>query len=738
MNSTIVSPSLSEPSGSDAGVAERPLTIALAGNPNAGKTTLFNALTGLRQKVANYPGVTVERKEGAWTLSAELPPARLIDLPGLYSLDAASIDEQIARDVIKGRIPDVPQPDVIVAVVDATNLERNLYLVTQLLEYARPLVIALTMVDLAEKRKLEIDEQNLSEALGATVVPVVVTQHRGFDALAEAVLAASKTVAAGAGWRLSEKAEQELALLRGNNGKSVDRHTALLDLYAEELPENESRREAAKRARERLSKSNPNWWQEPLLARYDWIEQVAARSVRRKALPGLTATERIDRILTHKFLGPLILICVMLLVFQTIFSWASLPMDLIDKGFGKLGEAVGNLMQPGLLRDLLVDGIIAGVGGVLVFLPQILLLFFFIAILEDTGYMARAAFLMDRLMRGVGLHGKAFMPLLSSFACAIPGIMATRTIENPKDRLATIMIAPFMSCSARLPVYTLMIGAFFSGKMVFGFLSTGALLIMAMYLLGIFVAIAVAWVLKRTILKAPTPPLVLEMPPYRVPNLLTILQMMLSRASLFLKRAGTVILAISIILWALATFPRMEKPAEDVAATTTTAQVSANSTGGQTNPQEENQEEIDVHGEQLRQSYAGRAGRFLEPAIKPLGFDWKMGVALISSFAARETLVSTLSIIYNVGEGEEAESDSLVGAVREAKRDDGTPAWTPLVALSMMVFFVLAMQCMSTVAIVRRETNSWRWPLFMVAYMTVLAYIASFITYQGGRLLGFS
>ncbi|HEX8920316.1 MAG TPA: ferrous iron transport protein B, partial [Pyrinomonadaceae bacterium] len=682
------------------------------------------ALTGLRQKVANYPGVTVERKEGAWTLAPDLPQALLIDLPGLYSLDAASIDEQIARDVITGRIPELSAPDVIVAVVDATNLERNLYLVTQLMEYGRPLVIALTMVDLAQKRKLLIDEKRLTDELGVEVVPVVVTQHLGFDALAEAVLKASTKKGAGAGWRLSEKAEQELAALAGNNGTSLDRHTALRDLYAEELPSDARRKEAAERARERLSKANPNWWQEPLLARYDWIEQVAAKSVRSCAVPEMTATERIDRILTHKFFGPLILIVVMLLVFQTIFSWASLPMDLIDKGFGRLGEAIGSLLEPGLLRDLLVDGIIAGVGGVIVFLPQILLLFFFIAILEDTGYMARAAFLMDRLMRGVGLHGKAFMPLLSSFACAIPGIMATRTIENPKDRLATIMIAPFMSCSARLPVYTLMIGAFFSGKMVFGFLSIGALLIMAMYLLGIFVAIGVAWVLKRTILKAPTPPLVLEMPPYRVPNLLTILQMMLSRASLFMKRAGTVILAISIILWALATFPRMEKP-NDVAIEA--AQSSSAST-----------EEVDQHGEQLRQSYAGRAGRFLEPAIKPLGFDWKMGVALISSFAARETLVSTLSIIYNVGEDDEAESDSLVGAVRDAKREDGSPAWTPLVALSMMVFFVLAMQCMSTVAIVRRETNSWRWPLFMVAYMTVLAYIASFITYQGGRLLGFS
>jgi ferrous iron transport protein B len=737
MSSTLESPSLNAPSIDAAPVASRPLVIALAGNPNAGKTTLFNSLTGLRQKVANYPGVTVERKEGVWSLAPGGVPARLIDLPGLYSLDAASIDEQIARDVITGQIPNLPAPDVIVAVVDATNLERNLYLVTQLLEYGRPLVIALTMVDLAAKRNLEIDEKKLSEALGVTVVPVTSTQRLGLDALAAAVLKVVGSDGAGAGWCLSELAERELAALIGKNVETASRHTALRDLYADELPPNEWKRDAITRARERLAKSNPNWWQEPLLARYNWIEKVTAKAVKSNVSHSLTTTERIDRILTHRFFGPLILIAVMLLVFQTIFSWANVPMDLIDKGFGRLGQAVGSLMSPGLLRDLLVDGVIAGVGGVVVFLPQILLLFFFISILEDTGYMARAAFLMDRLMRGVGLHGKAFMPLMSSFACAIPGIMATRTIENPKDRLATIMIAPFMSCSARLPVYTLMIAAFFPGRKLFGFLSIGALLIMAMYLLGIVVAVCVAWVLKRTILKAPTPPLVLELPPYRVPNVLAIFQMMTSRAWLFLKRAGTVILAISIILWALATFPRMGKPDEKTATQAAAQAASGPDVVGDAQ-QNTVTNEADPQGEQLRQSYAGRAGRFIEPAIRPLGFDWKMGVALISSFAARETLVSTLSIIYNVGNDEDAQSDSLVNAVREAKKPDGTPAWTPLVALSMMVFFVLAMQCMSTVAIVRRETNSWRWPLFMIAYMTVLAYIASFITYQGGRLLGFS
>jgi ferrous iron transport protein B len=376
-------------------------------------------------------------------------------------------------------------------------------------------------------------------------------------------------------------------------------------------------------------------------------------------------------------------------------------------------------LPPGLFTDLLADGVIAGVGGVLAFLPQILLLFLFISILEDSGYMARAAFLMDRLMRSVGLHGKAFVPLLSSFACAVPGIMATRTIESPKDRVATIMIAPFMSCSARLPIYTLMIAAFFSDRKVFGFVSLGALIILGMYLLGIIVAIIVAWILKHTILNAPPPPFVMELPPYRLPDFGNVAHALLTRTTLFLKRAGTVILAISILLWALVAFPRAKvnlSPDPTVSA----------------------QRESDT-SEQIQNSFAGRAGRLIEPLIRPLGFDWKIGIGLISSFAARETIISTLSIVYNVGQSSDQKSSvSLVDAMRNARRPDGSPVWTPLVALSLMVFFLLACQCMSTVAIVRRETNSWRWPLFMVGYMLVLAYVASLIVFQGGRLLGFS
>jgi ferrous iron transport protein B len=738
MSSTLESPSRVESGNVRVGREARSLVVALAGNPNAGKTSIFNALTGLRQKVANYPGVTVERKEGVWTLAPNLPHANLIDLPGLYSLDAASIDEQIAHDVLTGRMPETPAPDVIVAVVDATNLERNLYLVTQLLETGRPVVVALTMVDLAERAKLEIDSDKLGDALGVRVVPVTAKQKRGLEELARAVLDAVGAKHAGARWRLSRQAEEEVARLASDEWSG--REEVLRELYSDALPDDAARREAVVQTRERLARVNPQWWQEIVTARYGWIESVAARAVRGAQDERSSATERIDRLVTHRLFGPVILLLVMALVFQAIFSWATLPMDLIDRGFGALGELTRAQMPAGLLTDLIVDGVIAGVGGVLVFLPQILLLFFFIALLEDSGYMSRAAFLMDRLMRGVGLHGKAFMPLLSSFACAIPGIMATRTIENPKDRLATIMIAPFMSCSARLPVYTLMIAAFFTDRKLFGFLSLGALLILSMYLLGITVAIIVAWILKHTILKSPPPPLVLELPPYRVPNFLNIAQTMRNRSWLFVKRAGTVILTISILLWALMTFPRSpHKPVPDAqegAAVQAARETGVEAHGKPAPETVQTQEGATDEGEQMRQSYAGRLGHVIEPFIAPLGFDWKMGIGLVASFAARETLVSTLSIVYNVGKDAEAESPSLIEAVRNAKRPDGTAAWTPLVAVSMMVFFVLACQCMSTVAVVRRETNSWRWPLFMVGYMLVIAYVASFITYQGGRLLG--
>ena len=640
------------------------LTIALAGNPNAGKTTLFNSLTGLKQKVANYPGVTVERKSGPWTLNGKT--ADLIDLPGLYSLDATSLDEHIARDVLTGEQAGIPKPDVIVAVVDATNLERNLYLVMQLFEFGVPVVIALTMIDAFEKQQHQIDVEMLSTLLKAPVVPVNAKTGRGRG-------------------ELSQKIREVVG-------------TKPVVPYTFDVTDDEA---------------GPHG---KIFARYNFISHVVQESVWHSDHDKHLRSEKIDRVLTHPFFGLLILVGILLLIFQAIFSWASVPMDLLAQGFNAAADLVRTLLPAGMLTDLIADGIIAGVGGVVVFLPQILLLFLFISLLEDSGYMARAAFLLDKLMSRVGLHGKAFLPLISSFACAIPGIMATRTIESRRDRFATIMIAPFMSCSARLPVYSLMIATFFAGQTVLGFISVGALLMLAMYALGIIVAVIVGFVLKRTLLKAPPPPFIMELPPYRLPNLRTVFQNMITRAWLFLKRAGTVILAISIILWALMYFPRT------VAVPSTETQASSEAA-----PLPEN--------EQLQNSYAGQLGQLIEPVIAPLGFDWKIGVSLIASFAAREVFVSTLSIIYNVGGDANEESETLISAIQNEKKPDGTPVWTPLTALTLMVFFVLAMQCMSTVAVVRRETNSWRWPIFMVVYMTALAYFAALITYQGGKTL---
>ena len=679
------------------------ILIALAGNPNAGKTTLFNALTGLRQKVANYPGVTVERKEGVWRLNGSENAARLIDLPGLYSLDALSLDEQIAQEVLTGKMNGLPKPDVVVAVVDATNLERNLYLVTQLLEFRIPVIIALTMIDAAEKQSLEIDTKKLSKLLNVPVVPVKAVLKQGIDDLAnEAIKLAETQKLADLPW-LADSEYHDTA-------DPEEIHLSLSD-------------DAAANRK--------------IFARYNFISEVYQEAVKPKNTKERTFSDKIDNILTHKFFGLVILIAVLLLVFQTIFSWANLPMDLLETSFGALGDFTRAQMPEGVLTDLIVDGIIAGVGGVLIFLPQILLLFLFISILEDTGYMARAAFLLDKLMSRVGLHGKAFLPLMSSFACAIPGIMATRTIENPKDRLATIMIAPFMSCSARLPVYTLMIAAFFTGQTVFGFLSLGAVLMLAMYALGIFVAIIAAFILKRTILKSPPPPFVMELPPYRLPNLRTVFQNMLTRGGLFVKRAGTVILAISIILWALAYFPRSAEVSGSKFQVSSSETVDVNNQQKVSIDADKAENENRPESEQLKNSFAGQLGHLIEPVIEPLGFDWKIGVALIASFAAREVLVSTLSIIYNTGKDATEEDETLLSAIRNAKNEQGNRVWSPLTALTLMVFFVLAMQCMSTVAVVKRETNSWAWTIFMVSYMTALAYFAAFLTYQGGRLLGF-
>ncbi len=621
--------------------ARRARVVALAGNPNSGKSTLFNALTGLRQKVANYPGVTVEKKTGRFAgLHGE--PMEALDLPGSYSLDAQSPDEAITSDVLMGRRSDTGRPDVVVSVVDASNIERNLYFTTQIADLGLPVVVALNMVDVAEQKGIRIDAETLERQLGLAVVPMVASRGKGLVEL--------KTRLAKPGARA---------------------RTAGAGASAEE--------------------------------RYAMLHQVCSGAVRRRASPSRTLTDRVDAVLTHPVWGWVSFLALMALLFYSIFTIAAWPMEGIETATAFAGNWLGSRMPAGDLRSLLVDGVVAGVGGVVVFLPQILILFFFLGLLEDSGYMARGAFIMDRLMATVGLHGKSFIPLLSSFACAIPGVMAARTIENRGDRLATILICPLMSCSARLPVYALMIAVLLPAGS--GGAWTKAGIMLAMYVLGVAAAFLTAWLLKRTIFRGAPSMLLLEMPPYRLPSLRNTLLRMWERGRIFLSHAGTIILALSIVLWAMMTYPKPSQP--------------------DTPP-----------SEALAGSLAGRMGHALEPAIRPLGYDWKIGIGLIASFAAREAFVGTMAIVHNIGDDNEG-SSTLREALRAEKRADGSPVYTPLVCVGLMVFYVLSMQCMSTLAVVRRETNSWRWPVFQFVYMTALAYGASLLIYQGGRLLGF-
>jgi ferrous iron transport protein B len=488
--------------------------------------------------------------------------------------------------------------------------------------------------------------------------------------------------------------------------------------------------DAVAAARKRLETHGIDWRGAPIEWRYARIAEMQQAVTSELAPPGETFSDKLDRVLTHKIWGTLIFIGIMTLLFQSIFTFAQLPMDALQAMVHWLGGMIGKLIPPGDLNSLLVNGVIAGVGAVIVFLPQILLLFLFIGFLEDTGYMARAAFLMDRLMSKVGLHGKSFIPMLSSYACAIPGIMATRTIETPKDRLVTILVAPLMSCSARLPVYTLLIAACIPDIKILGWLKLQGLTMLAMYLLGTVVALLMAWLFKQTLLKGETPMLIMELPPYKRPLLRVVARHMWDRSRLFLRRAGTVILGINILLWFLATYPRTEN---GVMGKGSDGAMEKQIARGANTPSS-----AELAGEKLRNSFAGRMGHFIEPAIAPLGFDWKMGIGIISSFAAREVFVSTMSTVYNVGSADESESgkQALAQTLRMQTRPDGSPLYTPLLAVTLMVFYVFALQCASTVAVVRRETNSWKWPVFQWLYMGALAWILAFVTWHGGHWLG--
>ncbi|HWA09934.1 MAG TPA: ferrous iron transport protein B [Opitutaceae bacterium] len=686
---------------------------ALVGNPNCGKSTLFNALTGLKQKVGNYPGVTVEKKVGT-TYSQHGQPITIIDLPGAYSLAARSPDEAVTRDVLLGRRSDTVQPDRILCVVDATNLERNLYLVHQILDLGRPVILVLNMMDLAEQAGLRLHLTRLEHELG---IPVIACEAANGKGIIELRLAMSRTdlPLSRHAWNVPAPiapAVTELqASLTVHDGKAplLARAEALLLLtdqdsvrVAGSAPLNPRTAEILRGWEKRWEGEGTDWAGTLVNSRYEVIGRLAAEVAQPGGATGPTVSDRIDQVVTHPVWGWIVLGAVMLLLFTSIFSLAQPPMDWIADRKDALADWVKHVMPEGDLRDLITGGAIAGVGSVVTFLPQILILFFFIGLLESTGYMARAAFIMDRLMSRVGLNGKSFIPLLSSYACAIPGIMATRTIEDSKDRLVTILVAPLMSCSARLPVYLLMIAAL----MPVGTVSLGAKvgLMLLMYFLGTFGAFGFAWLFKRTLLKGAPPLMIMELPPYRLPRWRDVVQHMFERAFIFLRRAGTVILGISIILWFLAAYPKA--PAGE------------------------------THAQQLAQSFAGRAGHALEPVIRPLGFDWRIGIGLISSFAAREVFVSTMGVVFDA-ESSDDSTEPLQQAMRTASWPDGRVLFTPLVCLTLMIFFVFAMQCMSTLAVVRRETNSWKWPAFQTAYMTGTAWILCLLVYQAGRAFGF-
>lgn len=693
---------------------DRTPVYAIVGNPNCGKTTLFNALTGLRQKVGNYPGVTVEKKVGT-TWSQHGRPIQIIDLPGAYSLAARSPDEAVLRDVLFGRREDTPQPDRIICVVDAANLERNLYLVHQILDLGRPVIIALNMMDMAAAGGIRVDPAELEGELGIPVVPCEAVHGKG---LVELRLAMSRIELPLARHRwevpgpVAPAVAELQASLADNDGRPhlVARAEALLLLtdfdtvrVAGSKPLSARTHEILAQWRQRWEAAGVDWPAALIRSRYDAIAQLCRDVITRPGTRGPSLSDRIDAVLCHSLWGWAALAVIMAALFYSIFSLAEAPMNFIDGQVAALAGWVKGAMPPGDLRDLLTDGIIAGVGGVVIFLPQILILFFFVGLLESTGYMARAAFIMDRPMSKVGLNGRSFIPLLSGYACAIPAIMATRSIENAKDRLVTILVTPLMSCSARLPVYLLMIATLLPGEAVPA--TTKAGLMLLMYALGTTGAFAFAWLFKRTLFQGGSPHMILELPAYQPPRFKEILRHMAERGWLFLKNAGTIILAISMVLWALTTYPQHPDPA----ATPT---------------------------EQIAHSFAGRAGHLLEPVIKPLGFDWRIGIGLITSFAAREVFVSSMGVIFGVESADE-NTTPLRDALRAAHWPGGTPLFTPLVCLTLMVFYVFAMQCMATLAVVKRETNSWRWPLFQTFYLTGTAWLVCLVIYQTGRALGY-
>lgn len=635
-----------------------PGPVLLVGNPNAGKTTLFNQITGLRLKTANFPGTTLDLRTGTIELGGRA--CRLVDLPGLYSLDATAHEERAALRALTGQDGHGAGASLIILLLDATNLARNLVLASQVLELGIPVVVALNMMDLAERDGLRIDAGALEHHLGCRVAPIVAKTGRGKQALLEACDAAAREAAPPGAPKLLRRAEA------------------------------------------------PSHAQ-----RYDWAELVCDGCVSGGRPGGGRRTDWADRVFMHPVAGVAAFFAIMFGVFYLIFSLAAVPMDLIDAGVAAFGEWAGARLPEGPFNSLVTDGVIGGVGGVLIFLPQICILFFCLSLLEDTGYLARAACVMDRLLRRFGLPGKAFVPMLSAHACAIPAIMSARVIENRRDRILTILVLPLLTCSARLPVYAMLTALLFPDSP-----AKGAAAFTGAYALGIVAALSMSLLFSRTILRGQTEPLMLELPQYKAPSFKTALLAAYDRGRTFVRKAGTVILAISIVLWWLMTYP--QAPAGTGVDPTAAVTV------------EEAAQEMSEAQRQLAASYAGRLGHFIEPVLAPLGFDWKIGVGIIASFAAREMVVSALAVVYGVAD---EEGGTLIGRLRDAKHPGGRPVFTPAACLSLLVFYVLAMQCLPTQVVTARETKSWRWAAFQLAYMTVLAYSAALVTYQTAQWL---
>jgi ferrous iron transport protein B len=705
-------------------------SIAVVGNPNSGKSTLFNRLTGLKQRIANYPGVTVEKHVGILRVDDKV--IELVDLPGTHSLSAHSLEEHIAVDVIFGRMQGTRKPDGLLVVLDATNLYQGLFLVQQLIDLKMPTIIALTMTDAAEASGIGIDIEMLRKSLGGVpIYPVVATSGVGLDSLRHAVAgmpslppperivvwpelteAASK-LAEGAQERI-RFAELERLLIDG----ATDANRS----FFEKLSGNAQ--DDLEAVRDSLFGIEPPIARDARI-RYAWVRKVLSK-VQYSAPRFYSWRSRITGFLNRPIPGTIGLFLVMAIVFQAVFAWATPIMDLIDAAAATLGASVVQTLGANAVSSLIADGIIAGVGSVVIFLPQILILFLFIILLEDSGYLARAAYLMDRAMRSVGLSGQSIIPMISSFACAVPGIMATRVIPNRRDRIATILAAPFMTCSARLPVYALLIAAFVPAQQI-AFMNLQGLVLFGLYLFGIVAGILTALLMRQTALRGPKPPFALMLPEFRRPNLQTVSIQLLGRAKIFLYRAGTVIFVVAVIVWALAYYPRSDALAPEVERQRTSA---AYSLSGDELALEYQRIDNIAAAAQMEQSWLGRAGHFVEPAFAPLGWDWRVSSAVIAGFPAREVVIAVLGTVYAVGD--EADEGTLSGRLKASTWPNGDRVFTLPMVIGLLIFYACCLQCAATLAVIRRETNSWRWPIFAWLYMTTIGYFGALLAFQLG------